>query len=138
MADHPPNDVGQAGFTLLEVIVAFVILAMVLGASFSSFSSGFRSISVAGNYTDALLRAKSHLAGLDVAGPLVPGNQSGQSGDGYAWRLEVVPLEWHQTAFGDRQVLGLYVVSLTYSWDSGEGPRDLTMTTVRLGRMDGS
>lgn len=48
---------GDGGFTLLEILVAFVIVALVLGASYQSFSTG----------SDAILRTQDRLAALGIA-----------------------------------------------------------------------
>ena len=52
----------QAGFTLLEVLAAFLVAALALGAVLQSFSSGMRGQSTADAYSQAALHAASMLA----------------------------------------------------------------------------
>lgn len=54
----------QAGFTLLEVLVAFVIAAIALGVFYEGTLTGLRSAQLSGNYEQAISLARSHLAEL--------------------------------------------------------------------------
>jgi prepilin-type N-terminal cleavage/methylation domain-containing protein len=85
-------DPGQAGFTLLEVIVALVIATLALSGLFAGAATGLRASHVSGDYMSALSRAQSHLAALAVVEPLVPGTQSGDDGGGFRWRMRIMPL----------------------------------------------
>ena len=48
----------QAGFTLIEVIVALAILAMTLGVVFQSFSLGLRGIGASEAYAKGRSRSR--------------------------------------------------------------------------------
>ena len=54
------------GFSLLEVLVAFVILAAVATALFRLFSGALANASAADEYSRAMLVAESALAGLGI------------------------------------------------------------------------
>src|SRR5512136_464360 len=79
-----------AGFSLLEVLAAFVILALVGTALFRLFSGALGNASLAEEYSRATLYAESRLAPLGVEAPLKEGVQQGTSEDGYYnWTLTV-------------------------------------------------
>src|SRR6516165_1919700 len=81
-----------AGFSLLEVLAAFVILALVGTALFRLFSGALGNASLAEEYSRATLYAESRLAPLGVDAPLKEGAQQGTSEDGYYnWTLTVQP-----------------------------------------------
>ena len=59
----------QAGFSLLEVIVAFAIAAIALGVLSQIFGQGTRNMALARDYDNAILLAESLLAehGVNIA-----------------------------------------------------------------------
>lgn len=142
------------GFTLLEVVVAFVILGLAFAAAFEVFSTGIRNVRVTAGYAEAELLAQSKLALLGTAEPIVDGVSEGRFEGGYRWKLEVSPVpaemfagtpaeqggtppeESNAPAAPDEPVepvrdLRVVAVALTVSW--GEAPaRSLTLDTYRL------
>lgn len=80
------------GFSLLEVLVAFVILSLVATALFRLFSGALANASAADDYSRALLVAESALAEAAAVQPLREGTQSGSADDGrIAWTTRVAP-----------------------------------------------
>jgi general secretion pathway protein I len=77
------------GFSLLEVLVAFTILAMLLGALFQVFSSGLHAARSGDGFTRATVIAQSRLAELGVEHPLREGVFNGTADDTYHWRVVV-------------------------------------------------
>ena len=74
------------GFTLIEVLVAFMILALSLSVLFRIFSGGLNNVAVAGDYAQAVLVAESQLAVVSRSEPLVAGQTYGESGERFRWR----------------------------------------------------
>ena len=112
---------GEAGFTLLEVLAAFVIAALATVVLLNAGATGSAQNSVAAKTEEAVARAQSRLASLGVLTPLQEETLSGDDGGGYAWRLRVAPLR-------SEGGLTLYGVTLTESF----GNRAVTLTTERL------
>jgi len=79
------------GFTLLEILVAFVMLALVGGALLQLFQGGLRNIGSSADISHAALLARSKLAELQAIKTLSAGSQSGQFSDGYRWKLDLSP-----------------------------------------------
>lgn len=82
----------QAGFTILEVLAAFVVLALTLGALMQVFSGGLREAQLADEYARAAQVAQSRLAAFTAADRFDEGN-SGGTDDGFAWTLAVSPYD---------------------------------------------
>jgi general secretion pathway protein I len=126
----------ERGFTLLEVLVAFVIAALALGALFRGTLDGLRATQVASRYEQAVTRAQSHLAALTVVGSLVPGDRQGDDGDGFHWRVRITPLAVVGAALssapGSRKAPALYAVSVAVSWMDGS-PRIVELDSERIG-----
>jgi general secretion pathway protein I len=115
----------EAGFTLLEALIAFAILALALAALLQGALAGLRATQAAGRTEEALARARSRLAALEAM-PLAPSDQRGDDGGGYAWRLRIVP---EATSGG----LTLYAVTVAIGWRDGGTPREVRLETQRLG-----
>ncbi len=127
----------QSGFSLLEVLVAFAILAMSMGVLLQIFSRASMSTVVASQYSRAAALAESRLAAVGTAIPLEPGALSGEPEDGIAWELTIV----QATDLQPEQGLGAvalpsvspYRVTVTALWEDAGRVRRLALTTLRLG-----
>lgn len=75
------------GFTLLEVLVALVVLTTTLVAVLQLFGGGLRLARTAGDHADAALLASAKLADLE-ADPLTEGATEGTEGP-YRWTRKV-------------------------------------------------
>ncbi len=127
------NGLRQRGFSLIEVLVAFAILAVAVSVILSLFATGLRNTAVAGEYGVALALAESKMAflqGMDDA-RLAPLSQEGEFGGVYRWHSEVRPAD------GDSGVAGvaMYVLAVRVSWDEAARSRTVDLSTVRLGRL---
>ncbi len=121
------------GFTLLEVLVAFAVLAVSLGALFQIFSTGTRASRTAEAYTYATLLAESKLASVGIEMPLHTGEQAGEFDNGFAWRVAVRPYWLDGQETDGTFSVPAYEVDVTVSWDGGGGLRSISLTTLRLG-----
>src|SRR6476646_4743401 len=81
------------GMTLMEVLVAFVVLSLTMGVILHIFSGGMRNSNMADSYSRAIFLAQSRLAAVGVERPLVVGEESGQVGPGLQWRVSIAPLD---------------------------------------------
>ena len=126
----------QSGFTLLEVLVAFVIAALALGVLFQGAIEGLAAVHLADRTGEALDRARSHMAAVGHGIPLRTQTQTGEDGSGFGWSLSIRPLESASVpqAGGDAQHPTretLFEVRVTESWDGPEGRRGTTLVTRR-------
>ena len=128
----------QTGFTLLEVVVAFVLLAVILVTVFQIFSSGLARATDLDERARALLLAQSRIATVGVEQKIEgPSQTSGESDDRkYRWTLVVEPYE-EAAEPGQPQPMSslqLYRVQSTVAWDGSDGrARDLRLATLTLG-----
>lgn len=82
----------QAGYSLLEVLVAFALLAAALTVLLGALSGAARQVRHGEDAGRARLHAQSLLAGLGVLAPLQAGSDAGDWEDGrYRWTLQVQP-----------------------------------------------
>ena len=121
------------GMTLIEVLVAFVVLSMTLAVIMQIFSGGMRNARLAGAYSYALILAESQLAAAGVEQPLSVGQSSGQTGPDLTWRTTVELFDDGGAA--ERLLLPtrLYQVRAQVSWNEGGRERQVQLTSLRLG-----
>lgn len=126
----------EAGFTLLEVVVAVAIAGLALVGMFQAGSGGLFAVDTAARAEEALQRAQSHLAAVGRDAALVEGDTSGSDGGGYRWRLQVQPAAQRQGVGADGvtpQNTVLYSVEVAVSWQSRGHRRAVVLQTLRLG-----
>ena len=126
----------NSGFTLLEVLLAFVVFALSFTIVMEILSGSIRNTMRAREYTEAALVAQSvmDLLGLDL--PVEAGaSYAGESGD-YQWEVSVGLYEddaqdGHSIELGELTGIELLQIDLVISW--GEPPRDKSnyFSTVR-------
>ena len=120
------------GFSLLEVLVAFTILAMLLGALFQVFGGGMHAARSGDRHTRATVIAQSRMAAVGVEQPLVEGVESGSVDDGYNWRTTI-------SAYTDEQLQQAetlpqpFTVSVEVFWEEGGASQGVSLTSMRLG-----
>ena len=78
-----------AGFTLLEVLVGFVIIALAATVALQSSSLAIDVTGKAGDATRAALHGRALLAELGISAPLDEGEFSGRLDDASEWTLTV-------------------------------------------------
>jgi general secretion pathway protein I len=136
----------QQGFSLLEVLVAFVILALALGALMEIFSGALRNVSRSEEYQRAVLLAQSKLAAVGIETPLAEGETDGEFDSNYRWRLSIKPFQEPPAAplnlppqpAGAPPIVtpvipvALLEVELRVQWSEGDQPRSVVLNTVRL------
>lgn len=142
----------QGGFTLLEILVAFIIAAIAIAALLQGASGGLQSVQAAGHYQEAVSRAQSRMALLQTS--LSPGEQQGDDGGGFTWRVRVQPSASSpiprppgpqgaqaggaqaggtQAGAGRSERLVLYAVAVSIAWQLDGGNREVTLYSQRLG-----
>lgn len=124
----------QRGFTILEVLVAFLVAALLLAVILSGFSTGLSSLARADRMSQAALVAQSRIAELGVVEPLEEGELSGrddQHGD-YRWQVSVQPFNWDYADAMAQQGSTLYKVDVEVFWLAGAKERSFLLTTLKL------
>ena len=122
----------QRGFTLIEVVVAFVILALSLGAIYESFGGSLRRTATASKRELAALRAESLLAEFRGSGGLAPQPRSGNDSAGNQWRILTKP---YSAELADKSAWVAEAVTVEVSWGAQASHR-LKLETVELLRRE--
>lgn len=125
----------QQGFSLLEILVAFSILAFSLTILLNIFSSGLRRTIVSEEYQKAVIIAQSRLAAAGVEEPLENGGQDGAAEGKYFWSVQVQAFDLDAMGldFEDEKLLP-YQVTVTVEWLAGRNNRQFELTTIKLSK----
>lgn len=126
----------QRGYTLIEVIVAFALLALALTLLLGTLSGAARQVRWSDDAGRAALHAQSLLDQTGLGEPLRPGSSDGEFEDGrYRWTMEIVP--WRdpsavaQGGPRDPAAPQLLEIRLDVQWGERAAQR-LRLRTLRL------
>jgi general secretion pathway protein I len=133
---RPCDRCSSSGFTLIEVLLAFVVFALSFTVVLEILSGSMRKTVRSKEYTEVALIAQSvmDLVGLDV--PLEAGSSAnGESGD-YRWHLEISPFDdaegdGRSIELGQQLGIDMLRVDFVISWGSGARERSSQFSTVR-------
>ena len=121
----------EHGFSLLEVLVAFTILALAVATILSLFASGLRNAAVAADYARALTLAESRLAtiqGRDVT--RLEGGVNEGSLDGFTWHTSIYP---YDVLSSNPNRTRLYQIDVSVKWGEGVRQRSVQLSTLQIG-----
>ncbi len=121
------------GMTLIEVLVAFVVLSITLAVIMQIFSGGMRNARMADNYSRALFLAESKLDAVGVERPLAAGEESGQLDPNMHWRVVIEPYADNGEAERLMMAVRLYEVKVQVGWGEDGHTRQLELASLRLG-----
>jgi len=114
----------EAGFSLIEMIVAMLILSISMGLLYQASAGATRNVRIDERYGYAILMAQSLIAGY----PWLPAGGVRQGGDveDYRWQLVSEPYQGVDIPEG----IDLYRLEARVSWDGGDSPRQVVLVTV--------
>lgn len=115
----------QGGFSLLELLVAFVIMAFSLGMLYQAAGGTVRSLGDTEQHLRASMLAQSVLNSRDSV-PATGWNESGRSA-GLAWRVSSSPFA---TGVDSTRAPALQQVQIVIAWTDRRGPRQLELSTL--------
>jgi general secretion pathway protein I len=108
---------GQGGFSLLEILIAFSIMALSLGILLRIFSGGVNTATIAEEYTTAVQIAESLMAQTGSEIPLRSEHISGVKDEKYNWQLDIRPYKLSAETMDAKAVgVELYKINVTVDW----------------------
>lgn len=118
------------GFTLMETLVAMMILSISLTVIFELFSGGLRSAWVSADYTQAALRAAEKMEEVLTNKKLSDGSWSGDFDEDFNWLVKIRNLlpETEEK----KPVVILYEITVTVSWADGNQRRHYQLNTLKI------
>ena len=142
-----PQSRFQGGFTLIEMIAAFVIFALGFGVLLQILGGALHTTAQSAEYTRAAMWAQSLLDTQGIGEPLQEGSSSGRFDDHYSWQLDIAkydPPPVQSTAqslttanangliTAAETQLDLFQISLVVSWGTQYLTHRARFSTVRV------
>lgn len=122
-------DLSKQGFTLLEILVAFVILGVAVTYIVQLFSSNMRSISRSKEYLPAVIRAETKMRDITDGDKLEEKSWGETSDEGYLMDIMVTETLKDRTENISKKIME---ISLTIWWPPGAKKKSLTLKTLKV------
>jgi len=117
------------GFSLLEILVAFTIMAVSLGIVLKIFSSGVNTAVISEDYIIATQIAESLMAKTGVEEPLEEREMTGLEDDKYQWSVKIENIDNSDLADSTVELMDIKV---NVEWDfEQQNGRMIELNTVR-------
>ncbi|MEW8324350.1 MAG: type II secretion system protein [Candidatus Thiodiazotropha taylori] len=117
----------QQGFSLLEVLVAFTLLAVTLGVMMQTLSSNSRGLAIAAQHSHAATLAESLIAQAGVTIPLQVSSTEGVSESGYEWQLKIEENSLESGVYQETS----FLVTAEVSWGEAATGRRYVLSSLR-------
>jgi general secretion pathway protein I len=126
---------GNRGFTLLEVLIAMMILTISIVVIFQLFSGGLRSAKLSDGYTRAIFHARAKMEATLLAETLMEGETEGIIEEDYRWRLSIAPIVSEEgSEILTKSLETLFQLTVDIIWTDGERERTFTIRTLHMAK----
>ena len=117
------------GFSLLEILVAFTIMAISLGIILKVFSSGVNTAIISEDYIIATQISESLMAKTGIEEPLESGQKSGLENEKYRWEVNIEQVD---NPLLDSSDVELMEVKVQVQWgEERQNGRMIELNTIK-------
>jgi len=125
------------GFSLLEVLIAFAIMAVAITIVLRIFASGVNNAVISEEYSLGVQIAESKLAGVGIESPLDIGETVGNVANKYDWAINISEVDQNSANYNNAQTLNvspkLFMVIVRVTWEDGSHSfRSIELNTLKL------
>ena len=114
----------QSGFTLLEILVAFTLMAMTFGTIMQIISGSAKNAVKASNSTRVAMLAQSKMDELGLFEKLEEGSNSGDFDDNNSWELLIEPYDVPYEGSISQEFSTVEIMDVTLTITSRQGNRE--------------
>ena len=125
---------GISGFTLIEVLVSMMVMAISLTIIMGLFSGGLNAKKRANDYKTAVELANNKIVEVLLEQNLEPGIQTGMFNNDYSWSIEIIPddQDTSDSTIKIEQDFRPYIIKLEVKWKHGEKEKIYSISTVKM------
>lgn len=113
----------QAGFTLIEALVAFAIMAVVLVTLYQAAGTGLKAFDAAAATEDAILVAQSQMDRIVALRRIPEVRQGTVPGSAFHWKLQVLPPPALPSA--NQLATSPVLLRVTVAWNTSRGGKSV-------------
>ncbi len=124
----------EGGFTLMEIMVAVMVLAITLTVILQLFSGGLKAERLSEDYTRAVYCARSTMETLLLYEEMTPETLTGECDGGFFWQAGISSLA-PEEKIKTRNNLVPFRVDLEVNWSPGRGGKKFKLATIHLARL---
>ncbi len=128
---------GETGFTLMETLVAMMILVIALVVILQLFSQGLRSGRLASDYTRGVMYGRELMENILLLKRDNEGIREGEIGGIYRWRAVTEAVEVKSARNNPEIPLETYRVTVQVRWMDGNREKSIELTSLKLGNRSG-
>lgn len=122
------------GFTLIEVVIAFAILGLSVGAILNLCSTGYARVLKTTNTRLAVLAARSLVDAIRTEQGFVSGHQSGTMAPDIRWKIDIRPFDDAASEVSEASSTTLTPYFIAVHAEKGIGPNkgEADIQTIQL------
>ena len=122
----------QNGFTLLETLVAMMILSIALVIIFQQFSGALNAGHISESYTHAVWHAREKMDELLLYETLSEDIQEGDFEDEYRWRYQIEQVKSDSGL--NLEGSAPFMITVWVSWEQGRNTKQMDISTLTLAK----
>ena len=123
---------GEKGFTLIEILVATMVLAIALTVIMQLFSGGLRAARLSEDYSAGVFHAREKMDEILLADDISNASGEGSFEDGYRWQAAVRLIDEEAAEDVEQLPVVTYEVTVRVSWPVGEREKSFEVQTLKL------
>lgn len=119
------------GFTLIETLVAMMLLAISLTIILQLFSGGLKAVQLSNHYTRAIFYAQEKMDEILLNEAIAEGVWEEELDDGWTLKAEVTDTQAEKEE-SDKLPVNLFDVNLTVGWLEGSREKRFELSTLKI------
>jgi general secretion pathway protein I len=125
--------ISDEAFTLIETLVAMMILSICLVVILQLFSGGLRAGRVSEDYTRAIFHAREKMEEFLLTKELANGLFEGEFDDGFRWTSKITYLEPEEAE--KKPPVDMFNITIEISWDDGNRKKHFEISTLQISKL---
>ncbi len=123
--------ISQKGFSLIETLVAVMVLSISLVVVMQLFSGGLKSNKISNDYLYGIFHAREKMEELLLTDELLPGSFNGDFGDGYQWQA-AIDFVGEEDDVAEKLPVSTMSIRLDVRWMNGNREKHYLLSTTAL------
>ncbi len=122
------------GFTLVETLVAMMILATCLVIILQLFSGGLKAGRLSDEYTRAVFHAREKMEEILLTEELADGVAYGEFGDAFKWKAEIRYIEPAEEQEVKKMPADMFRITVNVIWYEGNREKHFETSTLKIAK----